>query len=216
MFSSSPVFSGAVTPTTITISGSVPSSSAVTGFMVEWQRDTSFGCSDVNQDTMSVTGPFTSYTITGLEPGNNYLITVRMYNAFGSAPATLSAMTETIGEGEGGREGGRDRYLAAISSTAPTGYPRSIRSGTVTPHSITVHWEEVDCLDRNGAITGYVARALSNGREEGTASVDGDDREATISGLTPSTQYIVQVAAVNSAGTGPYSLIALYGTEGSA
>ena len=99
------------------------------------------------------------------------------------------------------------------SSTAPTGYPR-YTSVTVTPNSITVHWEEVDCLDRNGAITGYVARALSNGREEGTASVGGDDREATISGLTPSTQYIVQVAAVNSAGTGPYSPIALYGTEG--
>ena len=117
---------------------------------------------------------------------------------------------------ERGREGGRDHYLAAISSTAPTGYPRSIRRGTVTPNSVTVHWEEVDCLDRNGAITGYVAHALSNGREEGTASVGGDDREATISGLTPSTQYIVQVAAVNSAGTGPYSPIALYGTEGSA
>ena len=112
------------------------------------------------------------------------------------------------------REEDRDHYLAAISSTAPTGYPRSIRNGTVTPHCITVHWEEVDCLDRNGAITGYVARALSNGREEGTASVGGDDREVTISGLTPSTQYIVQVAAVNSAGTGPYSPIVLYGTEG--
>ena len=72
----------------------------------------------------------------------------------------------------------------------------------------------MDCLDRNGAITGYVARALSNGREEGNASVGGDEREATIAGLTPSTQYIVQVAAVNSAGTGPYSPIALYGTEG--
>ena len=115
-----------------------------------------------------------------------------------------------------GREGQREGGRSLSSSTAPTGYPRSIRSGTVTPHRITVHWEEVDCLDRNGAITGYVARALSNGREEGTASVGGDDSEATISGLTPSTQYIVQVAAVNSAVTGPYSPIALYETEGSA
>ena len=81
----------------------------MTRFMVEWQRDTSVGCSDVNQDTMSVTGPFTSYTITGLEPGNNYLITVRMYNTFGSAPATVYAMTDTIGEGEGGRE--RERTI---------------------------------------------------------------------------------------------------------
>ena len=30
-------------------------------------------------------------------------------------------------------------------------------------------------------------------------------REATLSGLSPSTLYSVQVAAVNGAGTGPYS-----------
>ena len=40
---------------------------------------------------------------------------------------------------------------------------------------------------------------------EGTASVGGDARLATISGLSPSTTYTVQVAAVNGAGTGPYS-----------
>ena len=97
---------------------------------------------------------------------------------------------------ERGRE--RDHYLAAIPSTAPTGCPRSKRRGTVIPNSITVHWEEVDCLDRNGAITGYVARALSNGREEGTASVDGDDREATLSGLTPSTQYSIHCSSGSS------------------
>ena len=104
---SSLVFSGAVTATTVTVTGNVLGSSTVTGFMVEWQRDTSVACSDVNQGTMSATGPFTSYTIAGLEPGNNYLITVRMYNAFGSAQVTLSAMTETVGEGEGGRKIGR-------------------------------------------------------------------------------------------------------------
>ena len=40
---------------------------------------------------------------------------------------------------------------------------------------------------------------------EGTASVGGDARQATISGLSPLTSYTVQVAAVNGAGTGPYS-----------
>ena len=41
---------------------------------------------------------------------------------------------------------------------------------------------------------------------EGTAaSVGGGARQATISGLSPSTSYTVQVAAVNGAGTGPYS-----------
>ena len=40
---------------------------------------------------------------------------------------------------------------------------------------------------------------------EGTASVSGDIRQATISGLSPSTLYSVQLAAKNGAGTGPYS-----------
>ena len=64
----------------------------------------------------------------------------------------------------------------------------------------------MSCLDRNGEITGYRAQAVRNGVAEGTASVGSDARQATISGLSPSTMYTVQVAAVNGAGTGlPYS-----------
>ena len=61
------------------------------------------------------------------------------------------------------------------------------------------------CLDRNGEITGYRAQTVRNGMVEGTASVGGDARLATIFGLSPSTTYTVQVAAVNGASTGPYS-----------
>ena len=71
-----------VTTTTITITGSVPSS-VVTRFVVEWQRDTSVGCSDVNQGTISVNRAFTSYTVTGLEPGDRYTITVTVFNSAG-------------------------------------------------------------------------------------------------------------------------------------
>ena len=63
----------------------------------------------------------------------------------------------------------------------------------------------MSCLDRNGEITGYRAKAVRNGVVEGNASVGGDARQATFSGLSPSTWYTVQVAAVNGAGTGPYS-----------
>ena len=48
-----------------------------------------------------------------------------------------------------------------------------------------------------------VTATNSDGMEEGTASVDVDAKEATISGLTAYTQYTVSVAAVNSAGTAP-------------
>ena len=63
----------------------------------------------------------------------------------------------------------------------------------------------MSCLDRNGEITGYIAQAVRNGMEEGTASIGGSARQAIISGLSPSTSYSVQVAATNGAGTGRYS-----------
>ena len=80
-----------------------------------------------------------------------------------------------------------------------------MRRGGVTASSITVRWQPVLCLDRNGVIIGYVAQAVRNGMVEETASVGGSARQATISGLSPSTWYTVQVAAMNGAGTGPYS-----------
>ena len=87
-----------VIATTIRITGSVPGS-VVTGFVVEWQRVT-VGCSD--EDERTVNGDFTSYTITGLEPGNRYTITVTVSNSAGTAPVsnTVTAMTEETGERE--------------------------------------------------------------------------------------------------------------------
>ena len=72
----------------------------------------------------------------------------------------------------------------------------------------------MSCLDRNGVITGYIAQAVRNGMIEGTASVGGIARQATISGLSSSTLYSVQVAAMNGAGTGPYSGVLSVRTNG--
>ena len=63
----------------------------------------------------------------------------------------------------------------------------------------------MSCLDRNGEITGYIAQAIRNEMIEGTVTVGGNARLTTITGLSPSTVYTVQVAALNGAGTGPYN-----------
>ena len=92
-----------VTAITITVSGSVTDDgSVVTGFVVNWQRDMSVGCSDVDNGSISETGSFTSYTLTGLEPGNRYNITVAASNTAGSGPLsnTVTAMTTETGKAQ--------------------------------------------------------------------------------------------------------------------
>ena len=90
---------------------------------------------------------------------------------------------------------------------APSAAPTSVRVSAVTSSSITVQWEAVDCIHRNGDITGYSVRygVVGSGSTQ-TMSVSGDSvTKATISSLMLSTTYSIQVAAENSAGTGVYS-----------
>ena len=204
---STAVLSGTTSPssTAITITGSVPSGTVVTGFEVRWQRDASVGCSDEDEGTISETGVFFTYQISGLEPGNRYTITVTVSNAAGTAPASNSVTGTTLETGEGDRP---NQFLlcCVFLSPAPSGGPASVTAGNVTANSITVQWEEVPCLHRNGEITDYTVIARTSGEVVQSDDVD-DGREATVSGLNPNTQYSVSVAAVNSAGTSPATSI---------
>ena len=104
-----------VLSTAITITGSVPSATVVTGFEVRWQRDTSVGCSDEDEDTISEDAAFhNSYQISGLEPGNRYTITVTVSNAAGTAPASNSVTGTTLETSE--RE--HDPYILSCSCSA--------------------------------------------------------------------------------------------------
>ena len=95
-------------------------------------------------------------------------------------------------------------FILKLSHTAPSAAPNSVSISVVTSTSITVQWGAVDCIHRNGHITGYSVQygVVGSGSFH---SVDATGTEATISGLMPSTTYSIQVAAVNSAGTGSYS-----------
>ena len=75
----------------------------------------------------------------------------------------------------------------------------------MTSSSITVQWEMVPCIHRNGDITGYSVQYTGGGSIQQTVSVSGD-YSGGISNLEPSTDYSIQVAAVNGAGIGPYSM----------
>ena len=94
-----------------------------------------------------------------------------------------------------------------IISSVPSAAPDSVSISSVTSSSITVQWEMVPCIHRNGDITGYSVRYGIQGQSTQTMPVPGDSSGGTyeITGLQPSTTYSIQVAAINSAGTGDYS-----------
>ena len=65
-----------------------------------WERDTSGECPDVDMDNATISGSSTGYTISGLQEGSNYTITVTATNTAGSAVSVpVTAMTEEAGEG---------------------------------------------------------------------------------------------------------------------
>ena len=66
-----------------------------------------------------------------------------------------------------------------------------------------VTWDTIECIERNGIITGYTVVF----QEQGGANVPGNtvDRIFSAGGLTPGTSYTFQVAGVNDAGTGVFS-----------
>ena len=75
---------------------------------------------------------------------------------------------------------------------------------TMTSRSISMFWDAIDCIDRNGEITGYTVEFW----EEDGAGIPGEvvnQTTFTASGLTPHTNYTFRVAGVNSNGIGPFT-----------
>ena len=99
---------------------------------------------------------------------------------------------------------------------APSSPPTQVSATEVTYSSITLQWGPVDCVHRNGDITGYSLRyGIKESGNTQTVSVSGEiTTEGTLNGLVYATIYSIEVAAVNSAGIGDYSVPIIFATEG--
>ena len=99
-------------------------------------------------------------------------------------------------------------YSEPLTHTAPSAAPSNVSGSPVNPTTITVQWGPVNCIHRNGEITGYSVQYEEMGSERTQnmrVSGNSSGGMATISGLSPATMYTVVVAAENRAGTGDYS-----------
>ena len=173
-----------------------------------WQRDTSGECSNEDEGSTTITDGSTSYDITGLEEDSRYTVSVMAMNSIGSANSNM-VMRITMEAGKQLTPNYVIRYhpIRYPVCIVPAAAPTSVGTLPDTSSSITVQWGAVDCIQRNGDITGYSVRyGVQGSGSTQTMSISGGSvTEATISGLTPSTTYSIEVAAVNGAGTGVYS-----------
>ena len=86
----------------------------------------------------------------------------------------------------------------------PDSAPQNLTKTSAESRSISLMWGKVPCKHQRGPITGYRLR-YSNGTSIANYTSGEGSRHHVLTGLTPFTNYSVQVAAVNDGGTGPYS-----------
>ena len=97
--------------------------------------------------------------------------------------------------------------LSRVFSAVPSAAPANFSLVSQMPTSVTVTWEPVLCMYRNGLIIGYVIKYKElNNDLVGNKTIAGDNmRMFEITGLKSSTQYEIKIAAMNSVGTGPFT-----------
>ncbi|XP_065910272.1 protein sidekick-2-like isoform X2 [Dysidea avara] len=130
-------------------------------------------------------GSQSSVDFTDLEENTGYRFSVR---AIGNSDVYTTAVGDAI---------------ATTLTAAPSSPPQSVAATAVDPSSLRVTWQQPPEIDHNGPLTGYQIRFRQVGRS--TSTVSTSSTSYTLTGLTAYVQYTVQVAAVNSDGTGPFS-----------
>ena len=146
------------------------------------------------------------YTFTGIDPGT-YCI-VGLNGIYGSEPAGLGLGIITT------LSSGKLCYIIIFTiiiiivltlSTAPTSSVSNIIISSVEARSMTISWDEVPCSGQNGPITGYLLYYTNTTFNDTVNITGGDNRQYTLTTLTPYTNYTVTVRAYNDARTGPAS-----------
>ena len=187
----------------MTISWALVQGVTATAFTISYTINTN--CFNDTNTTPSIAGSETRYTLTGLEEGTQYSITVTATFTGGGRTEQNTIIATTI---TAGQSTSQSSLSQSLTLTAPSAPPSSVKVSVENSTTLTVQWGPVEpCIHRNGDITGYSVRYGEVETSEGERSVQktSGDTMTTVSGLTKETVYTVEVAAETSAGTGVYS-----------
>ena len=94
--------------------------------------------------------------------------------------------------------------------SVPSSTPQGVTSLTLNSTAFSVSWDPLGCIHQNSEITGYIVRygpASSSTRlTSAVLGTTSTERVYTAVGLAPSTNYSIEVAAVNREGdVGPFT-----------
>ena len=177
-------WSTAVSPTTVTLSGSVLPNDLPTTVQFEWGTTDTFGQSSPPQAIgAGSTGVLVSLAVAGLQPGSQYSWRIVATNG----ADTTAGSTRTF------RTTGSPPGLGGVTSSATSGSVQL--SGAVTPHRLDTQWFFV--LGPTAAY-GSVNPLTAGDAGSGLAAVP---VSAVLVGLPPGSTWHFALVAVNQAGT---------------
>ena len=110
--------------------------------------------------------------------------------------------------------------IRIINFPVPTAPPQSLATLNVNSTSVTISWDSVECIHRNGLITHYqlVYEPMNIfGNSLATMIISGDPDDGGVymaAGLNPSSDYLFKVAAVNNIGVGHFATVTIHTKEG--
>ncbi|XP_068204699.1 cell adhesion molecule Dscam2-like [Palaemon carinicauda] len=167
------------------------------------------------EEEVSVGGQETEARVESLLPATQYLFTLFAHNAMGSSKPSEALQVTTEAEAPGGPP--RDVEVTAISSTSLkvtwTSPDPALRYGRVMAYYIgygkmgspsdqyKIVTVEVEGWDHSSSVSSSASSPAATSSSTSAISCC----SAVVSDLTPYTQYVIEVQAVNSQGPGPSS-----------